>query len=356
MALRWVIPDWVIRRLRNVDGLSVEVDETGTLLFLSVKGGKRQRFRVRCLSALSRESAETQSDLPQTGPDRLLLAVPRLAADTRKILSGSGLSWIESETGLCHLAAPGILVETVLKDPGQSADPDSPRAKLIDRSGLIAEVIFVSFLGKELRLGTVAKQAHVSTALVSRIFSRLSSLKILEQEGAGPYRSWRLRDPGALLELWSTEERRPVRITSLYVWSRSPAELIGKLPGLHELKVQWAVSGLCAANHYAPTLSTTPDPTIWFDSSRPAGEVASLLGGEIVEKGANLQVWQSPANFPLYNIESEIPKGHQQSLAMNSGLLNVVSKPRAYVESSGLPGRAPEVAQNLRERILKKYG
>ena len=356
MALRWLIPDWVIRRLRNVDGLSVQADETGTLLFLSAKGGKRQRFRVRCLSVLSKESAEKQSETPQTGPDHLLLAVPRLAPDTRNILSGSGFSWIESETGVCHLAAPGILVETVLKDPGQSADSDAARAKLIDRSGLIAEVILVSFLGEELRLGTVARQAHVSNALVSRIFSRLSSLKILEQEGAGPYRSWRLRDPGALLELWSTEERRPVRTTSIYVWSRSPAELIGKLPRLHELKVQWAVSGLCAANLYAPTLSTTPDPTIWFDASHPAGEVASLLGGEIVEKGANLQVWQSPANFPLYNLKPQITKGYQQSLAPGSGLLNLVSEPRAYVESSGLPGRALEVAQNLREGILKKHG
>jgi hypothetical protein len=126
---------------------------------------------------------------------------------------------------------------------------------LIDRSGLIAEVIFTSFLNQELRLAAVAKHANVSGGLVSRIFTRLSSLNIFAQEGSGPNRSWRLRDPGALLEVWSAEERRPERITSLYIWSRSPADLLGKLPQLHELKIQWAASTLSAANLYAPTLN-----------------------------------------------------------------------------------------------------
>ena len=357
MALRWSIPTWVVRLLRHVDGLSIEVREKDSLLSVSVNGGDEQLFRVRYLSVLSKETAEGQ--LHQFERDaslgRLLLAVPKLAPNTRRLLSAEGLSWIESETGVCHLAAPGILVDTVLKDAGQSTDSDSARAKLIDRSGLIAEVILTSFLNKELRLAAVAKRANVSSGLVSRIFTRLSSLNILMQEGSGPNRSWQLRDPGALLEVWSTEERRPERITSLYIWSRSPADLLGKLPQLHELKIQWAASGLSAANLYAPTLNTTPDPTIWVDSSQPATEIASLLGGEIVDKGANFQIWQSPGNFPLHNIGVWLPKG-EHSIPIRPGDLNVVSEPRAYIETVSLPGRAPEVAQNLRERMLKSHG
>jgi hypothetical protein len=357
MALRWSIPSWVVRLLRHVDGLSVDVRQEESLLSVSVNGGDEQLFRVRYLPVLSKESAEGlhRQFQPETNLGRLLLAVPKLAPNTRRFLSAKRLSWIESETGVCHLVAPGILVDTVLTDTGQLADSDSARAKLIDRSGLIAEVILASFLNERLHLPVVAKRAHVSTGLVSRIFTRLSSLNILMQEGSGPNRSWKLRDPGALLEVWNNEERKPERITSLYIWRRSPADLLGKLPQLHELKIQWAVSGLSAANLHAPTLNTTPDPTIWIDSSQPVVEIASLLGGEIVDKGANFQVWQSAGNFSLYNIGVWLPKG-EHGIPVGPGLLNIVSEPRAYIETASLPGRAPEVAQNLRERLLKQYG
>lgn len=356
MALYWHIPTWVIRLLRDIEGLSLQVNEKGTLLSISVNGGREQQFHVRYMPVLSKETAEKQFKGGATGTERLLLAVPKLAPNTRQLLITKGLSWIESETGVCHLAAPGILVDTVSKDTALATESDSARAKLIDRSGLIAEAILTSFFNRELRLGEVAKRAGVSSGLASRIFARLSGQNILEQEGAGPKRSWRLRNPGALLETWSAEERRPERITTLYVWSRSPAELLDKLPKLHELKIQWAASGLTAANLYAPTLNTTPDPMIWVDSSQPVAEVASLLGGEIVDKGANLQVWQSPGNFPLHNIQPWLPKSGQQRVAAEAGLLQVVSEPRAYIETVSLPGRAPEVAQNLRERILNGHG
>jgi hypothetical protein len=357
MALRWLIPSWVVRLLRHVDGLSIGVREKDSLLSVSANGGDEQLFRVRYLPVLSKETAEGQLHkfAIEASLGKLLLAVPKLAPNTRRLLSAQGLSWIESETGVCHLAAPGILVDTVLKDAGQATNSDSARAKLLDRSGLIAEVILTSFLKKELRLAAVAKRANVSSGLVSRIFTRLSSLNILMQEGSGPNRSWRLRDPGALLEVWGAEERRPERITSVYIWSRSPADLLGKLPQLRELKIQWAASGLSAANLYVPTLNTTPDPTIWVDSSQPVAEIASLLGGEIVERGANFQVWQSPGNFPLHNIGLWLPKG-EHGIPIRPGDLNIVSEPRAYIETASLPGRAPEVAQNLRERILKSHG
>jgi AraC-like DNA-binding protein len=356
VALHWLIPTWVIRLLRDIEGLSLQVNEKSPLLSISVNGGREQRFYARYMPGLSKEAAEKQFEGSATGTERLLLAVPKLAPNTRQLLITKGLSWIESETGVCHLAAPGILVDTVSKDTGLPTESDSARAKLIDRSGLIAEVILTSFFNRKLRLGQVAKRAGVSSGLASRIFARLSGLNILKQEGSGPNRSWRLHDPGALLEAWSTEERRPERMTTLYVWSRSPADLLGKLPKLHELKIQWAASGLTAANIYAPTLNTTPDPTIWVDSSQPVGEIASLLGGEIVDKGANLQVWQSAGNFSLHNIQPWLPKSGQQRFATERELLQIVSEPRAYIETASLPGRAPEVAQNLRERILKGHG
>ena len=107
--------------------------------------------------------------------------------------------------------------------------------------------------------------------------------EILTERGAGPNRKWKLTDLGALLDLWAQEEREVERVTGLYVWSRSPAAVYDKLPALNDLKVQWALAGVSAANLYAPTLTTTPNPIVRIDASVPASRVAEALGGEIVQ-------------------------------------------------------------------------
>jgi len=62
---------------------------------------------------------------------------------------------------------------------------------------------------------------------------------------------------------------------------------------LNQLSTPWALGGTAAANLYAPTLTINPDPAVWIDSRVSASEVAHLLDGELVEKGSNLQLWQS---------------------------------------------------------------
>jgi hypothetical protein len=93
---------------------------------------------------------------------------------------------------------------------------------------------------------------------------------------------------------------------------------------------------------HAPTLTTDPDPTIWVDARVPPEDAARALGGELAESGANIQLWQSEGNLPLELATAQAP-GRE---------IRLVSKPRAYIEAVGARGRSPEVAQNLRERIL----
>ena len=255
LRIRWSIPSWVVRLLRSIEGLSTQVVGEESVLSISVNGGNEQLFRVRYFPVLSKEAAENLQEYDLANDAlRLLVAVPKLAPNTRQLLRAKRISSIECETGVCRIVAPGILVDTTLADSGRQLDSEPGPPKLLDRSGLIAEVILSSFLDKKLHLSEIAKRANVSSGLVSRIFTRLSSMKILEQNGSGPNRSWHLLNPGALLETWAAEERQPERISSLYVYSRSPADLLAKLPRLGELKVQWALSGLSAANLHAPTL------------------------------------------------------------------------------------------------------
>lgn len=347
------MPAWISRLLHQVEGISF--DQTGETSFvLSVTGGKHYAFTIRSFPSLSREKAldlVKKWKAATSLQPRPLVASRQLAPHTRDILREAGVSWIEAETGVCHFVAPGILIDTKVEEPGQLKDSDSTRTRLRDRSGLVAEALLNSLKIDQLRLSSIAQQTNVSSGLVSRIFRRLTDLGILAERGSGPNRTWQLTDFGALLELWAQEEREVERVTYLYVWSRSPEALYDKLPALNDLKVQWALAGVSAANLYAPTLTTTPNPIVRIDASVPASQVAQALGGEIVQKGANLQVWQTTGNAALYNVDPWISKEDGIGQA-NAGLLQIVSRPRAYIESVAGPGRAPDVAQSLREKMI----
>ena len=73
------------------------------------------------------------------------------------------------------------------------------RARLRDRSGLMAEILLLNFLNKEIRLANLARQANVSTALASRVLTRLAKLKLLDRHGGGPQRFWKMP---TLAEFW----------------------------------------------------------------------------------------------------------------------------------------------------------
>jgi hypothetical protein len=158
-----------------------------------------------------------------------------------------------------------------------------------------------------------------------------------------------MMDAGGVLDLWAHEEQEATVTTKLHVWSRSPQALLEKLTVLDELRDRWALGGTIAANLFAPTLTIYPDPAIWVEAHIAPTQVANILDGEIVDKGSNLQIWQSDDNAAL-----ERSTIWQSASGIHN--LRIVSRPRAYVEAIKAPGRSPEVAQNLRERILTDVG
>jgi hypothetical protein len=347
------IPTWVMRFLRQLGSVTATPLKDDCVA-LWVAQGKKHRFAVKLYPSLSQERAQevVRDWNGHSLRDPPLLAVRELAPRTRETLKQAGLSWMESDTGVCHIVAPGILIDTQVKE-AQPAEKTPFPAKLRDHSGLIAEALLNGC--REIRVASMAKLTHVSPALVSRVFKRLTRLQIIEEQGAGPNRSWSLKEFGALLELWSKEERPVERVTELYVWARSPQALYEKLPALNDLKAQWAVAGQAAAHLYSPILTAPPNPIIRLDAAMPAQDAAKVLGGEVVETGANLQVWQTPGNLALHKIELLL-KPNSTGDPARPGSLQIISRPRAYVETAGAPGRAAEVAQSLRERMMKDYG
>jgi hypothetical protein len=95
---------------------------------------------------------------------------------------------------------------------------------------------------------------------------------------------------GSVPQLFHNSRKCPC--AGFYAWSRSPQELLKNFPKLSQLNGRWALAGTAAANLYAPTLTTFPDPSIWAESLFSIREAATALGGEVVDKGANLQILQ----------------------------------------------------------------
>ena len=341
------------RMLQRVEGLEVHPGSEPNSLSIRVNAGRRTSFEVLSIPVLSQEKADElvrvwQDSAVSASHRYRLIATQHLSSATRELLRENGISWIEERTGTCRLFAPGLLVDVKLE--GTKQKESAIRARLRDRSGLVAEILLLNFLNKEIRLTNLAKQANVSTALASRVLARLAELKLLDVHGAGPHRFWRISNAGGLLDLWATEEQSGAQSTGVYVWSRSPQEILKKMPQLDELNGRWALAGTAAANLYAPTLTIFPDPSVWIESRFSSRQAATALGGEIVDKGANLQILQSKNDLVFENVSLWVPTNAAADLATQN--LRIISRPRAYIETINAAGRGPEVAQNLRQRII----
>jgi len=350
--------DWVLRYLRQLAPVTATTTtrDEGYGLAISVEDGRDHRFDIKSVLSLSYEKAR---DLVGTwrlrsSRIRMLLAVPELAPRTREFLREERISWIERDTGVCHIVAPGLYIDTQV-DGTAAHSTSAPPTRLRERTGLVAEALLQASPRHTIRLSSISKKANVSAALVSRVFQRLTELGLLEEHGAGPNRSWSLADFGGLLELWSKEERRPDTVTDIYVCSRSINALYEKLPEIHKLKIHWAVAGIAAAYLYAPILTAAPSPIVYIDTAIPIQDLAKVLGGEIVDKGGNVQAWQSKGNPALYQTRPYPPaKGAVADVRAGHGHLEMVSKPRAYIETINAAGRGPDVAHALREQMLKE--
>lgn len=299
----------------------------------------------------ARQAESGKAERPCEG--RLLIVARQLSEPVRELLRSAEISWVERLSGTYRLVGPGLLIEVTVKAADHHHPKAPARGRLRDKSGLLAEILLQLKRNERFSATEIAKRAGISTALTSRILQRLTQLKTVQRTGTGPFGYWEVADPGALLDVWVAEERsRPDLSRGIYVWSRSPVGVYEKLPKLNEAAASWALGGVSAANLYAPTLTTYPDPTVWVSARIPAQKIAEVIGGELVDKGANMQIWQSDTDVALqHSIDWSAPIGRPAGVVRVAGM-RIVSQPRAYVEAMSGAGRSTEAARNLRQAIL----
>ena len=351
------VPGWVRRRIRALPNVE-DVRVSGSNLRLIPEGGKPVDYAVVLRSVLAAPDLEDLGSRTASTRNRsqhLLVATRSLPPARRRQLAGTGVSWIERSTGVVHLVGPGIFVHVEEPDGNPdderaSADTAERPARLVALSGTVAETILIDLRDRPIKVTELARLAGTSRGLVSRILRRLDAQGLTKSEGKGPNKRRVLHDPGGLLDLWAKEDPpRPETRTSLYIWARSPDDLYDQLLDLNDEGLRWALAGTAAANLYAPTLTTTPTPELWIAADVPAQRVSAAVGADAVDRGGNLILLQAEADCALHHATRWT--GSEGRSSDRHGELQVVSAPRAYVESYHGTGRSSEVASALRAKL-----
>lgn len=336
----------LLQTLGRLEGLNARL--RGDLLVLDQAGGGQTSYRISYSRVMSREKAALAVVDPNRAGSEHLIVTRKLGASANSELRAAGMSWVELSTGTVRLVARGLLIDVVRPNPSRSgASGESVKVRLRGRSGWIAETMLVWPAGRTIKLSELAAEAGVSAGLASRVLKRLAELGLVDVHGAGPHRRWILTDRGGLLDLWAAEESiGPSTSMGVYLWSRTPRELLMKLVRIGEGDVLWALGGAAAANLHEPYLTVDPTPEVWVPSSLPAESIARDLGGSVVDQGANLYLKQIYHDYPLrHAIKAIAAEG-----------LRVVSPPRACVEAASGSSRAADVAQKLRKKVVDARG
>ena len=346
-AVAHEVEEQVIRRLRAAGGIGARSDHPRELV-VSVKGTE-VRLHLEVKARVSDFVVGQFEELADESRERTVLVAPRLSRKRRQELRFRDISWIEYQTGMVHLRAPHLAID-LPEDPAASAPTPKTLPSLAGKAGAVVEALIeLAHRHEWISQPEVADLSGSTQAWTSRVFSALVEAEALDVEGAGPAKRWRPRAE-ALLHLWEADGGPTPSQTPMYLWSRTSEDLIRAMPKLGEAATAYAVGGVAAANLHEPTLSSLPMVNVWIPATVPPAQVAAELGADPVESGANIILWQASGDpaltlaGPLSQWRKRTPKG--------LGSVSVVTPARAAIEALRGPGRAPEVGENLRQRIL----
>jgi hypothetical protein len=177
---------------------------------------------------------------------------------------------------------------------------------------------------------------------------RAGALEVIARRG--PAKAWRPRLE-ELLRLWIANEGPPPTGTGLYLWTRTPTDLIRAMGQVGAEGLSYAIGGVAAADLHEPMLTNLPSVSVWIPMSSPPERLATRLGAELVDSGANVFLWQAPGD-PALRMAGPLERWRSEASEGLHGL-SVVTPARAAVEALQATGRGSDVGENLRRRILE---
>jgi hypothetical protein len=316
--------------LRHVLPRSAEIEVQGDRGADLVIGG--QPVEVKWVGDGSLGEVRRRLDAWPVRPD--IVVGRRLSPGAREMLSKAGIGWVD-ETGAAEIAIGTIVVSRTGR-PVLSTKPKGWSPAVV----AVAEALLC---GTKPTVSATAAATGLSTGACTNALRVLTDLGLLEasaHRGRGSAR--RVSDETQLLEAYrsAAEARHPsIDLQVGPSWRDVMAGLNKVGDRWERVGLDWAATGVVAANVIAPYLSNVTTADVYVDTDTPGGlEAAAATAGLKVVEGGRLTI----RPFPTVTA---------RRLAQTVDGLRVAPWPRVYVDLISIGVRGEEAAEHLREVV-----
>lgn len=266
-----------------------------------------------------------------------VVAAPHISERTATICREEGLGYIDA-AGNCHIAGAGLYVHV---EGCRNERPDTRPAENIfaPRSSRVVRVL-LERPERVWRVVDLARTAHVSLGLASRVRRKLVAEAFVEESSEGI----RVRGALELLKAWSSAYESAARPVAVY--SMEGAESLERRVAhwCDMNNVQYALAEFSAAARWAPMVRYKR-AAIYIAESRSRDVIGTLMPElelKQVDSGASGVLWMTSDDATFFNAEER------------DGL-RVVSPVQTYLDLLKNPARGAEAADEiLRREILPR--
>ncbi|MBI4729189.1 MAG: helix-turn-helix domain-containing protein [Acidobacteria bacterium] len=236
------------------------------------------------------------------GPEGMALVVAeKLAKHVRAALEGARCSYADA-TGAAHLVAPGLLLH--IEPTARRSQAAIPPPRGIGALGVRVVQTLLAEHAEAWAVTTLAARAGVSAGEAHRVVLRLQTEGLLTAAGAGKARRRRVANPHDVLE-WLARVPAARRIHArvrAFLYARDPDDLLARFAhAASERDLTYAMTGAAAA-YVMGTRATTalPELMIRIPPTLDLADVATTVGAEVVEGGANLAFVRDVGEVGIY--------------------------------------------------------
>jgi hypothetical protein len=315
-----------------------------------LQGASAAAFEVTVLAGTTKHrfSAGWAGEGWPADVEQLALLVPglevvvatKLSDGARDWLRREGLGWVD-EVGHAEIMRPSGLV--ISREPAfERKHPERP----LQWTRSTLSVAEAALSGVEPTVESIERATGLSRNATATALARLERLGFLDRPHAqrGPTSGRRIVDANAFLDAYAVaaaEQRSKQRIVLVHRLWNDPLDTLRTeiAPALNDNNTRWAVSGVGASVLLAPYVGNVATLELYVDSELILDrfDLASLLGGRVVEKGHRIEVRELPTSM---SDKGPCLEGVHVALPV-----------RVYADLNAAGGRSAEAAHHLRESL-----
>lgn len=264
-----------------------------------------------------------------------IVAARRLSPGAQEELSRAGVGWVD-ESGAAEIAIGSIIVS-------RSGRPD-PRAEKPPRwTSAVLAVSEAVLCGRRATVAAMQESTGLSSGSCTNALRVLTELGFLEAKtGRGRGSARRLIDPHSLLIAYARAAKSLQSSLSIQIgvaWQDPIAGLAEVGRRWSEMGIEWAATGVAAANVIAPYLATVSTVEAFVDTD-------TIIGLEAVAADVGLR----PIDGGRLTLRP-VPTMAVKQLTTTIEGLRVAPWPRVYVDLIAAGVRGEEAAEHLWETI-----